>query len=50
MGDVPPKLFDIRVYGDEHDVVDDLFVDVGFDWRSNFDLELNVSAFPGTFE
>lgn len=47
LGDVPPKLYDVRVYGDEHDVVDDLFIDLGFDWRSNFDLELGVSAFPG---
>lgn len=46
LGDVAPKLFDMRVYQDDHDVVDDVYVDAGFDWRSNFDLELSVQAFP----
>lgn len=46
-GDVPPRIYDIHIYHDEHDVVEDLFIDFSFDWKSNFDFELAIKMLPG---
>jgi len=56
MGRKEPDLRDVRCFVDEEDVMDDVFVEMDLEWKSNLDVELvlqilgkDVSSFIPNF-
>ncbi|KAI3438809.1 hypothetical protein D9Q98_001226 [Chlorella vulgaris] len=50
LGEKEPDIFDIRVWMDDNDVMDDCFLEFGFEWHSKQDVELEIQVLPGSMD